>query len=105
MPGTAARPLLAVDNVEVVYGVSLAVRGVSFEVPEGGAVALLGPNGAGKTSLIRADLGLLDLHHGSSATATSELDGTVDPRRCAPTRSSRRASRQVPEGPADLRAS
>ena len=30
-------PLLAVGNVEVVYGVSLALRGVSFVVPEHGA--------------------------------------------------------------------
>ena len=51
------RPLLAVDNVEVVYGVSLAVRGISFEVPESGVVALLGPNGAGKTTIDPRDLG------------------------------------------------
>jgi branched-chain amino acid transport system ATP-binding protein len=63
--GSSGEPLLAVDNLEVRYGVSLAVRGVSFQVPENGAVALLGPNGAGKTSLIRAISGLLDVHHGA----------------------------------------
>jgi branched-chain amino acid transport system ATP-binding protein len=63
-PG-GAEPLLAVDNIEVTYGVSLAVRGISFAVPENGAVALLGPNGAGKTSTIRAISGLLDIHNGA----------------------------------------
>jgi ABC-2 type transport system ATP-binding protein len=29
-----------------------AVRGVSFEVAEGGVFALIGPNGAGKTSTV-----------------------------------------------------
>jgi len=76
-PATSGRrPLLAVNNVEVVYGVSLAVRGVSFEVPEGGVVTLLGPNGAGKTSVIRAVSGLLGLHDGSIRDGEIELDGT-----------------------------
>ena len=68
-------PLLAVENVEVRYGVSLAVRGVSFEVPENGAVALLGPNGAGKTTLIRAISGLLDVHHGAVRNGDIRLAG------------------------------
>ena len=62
---TGLPSLLVVDNIEVLYGVSLAVRGISFTVPENGAVALLGPNGAGKTSTIRAISGLLDIHHGT----------------------------------------
>jgi branched-chain amino acid transport system ATP-binding protein len=75
-PGTgSAAPLLVADNVEVVYGVSLALRGISFVVPENGAVALLGPNGAGKTTTIRAISGLLDLHHGSIRDGEIRLDG------------------------------
>ena len=71
----AERLLLAVNNVEVVYGVSLAVRGVSFTVQENGVVALLGPNGAGKTSIIRAVSGLLPMHSGSIRTGDIVLDG------------------------------
>ena len=71
----AGKPLLVVDNIEVVYGVSLALRGVSFVVPENGAVALLGPNGAGKTTTIRAISGLLDVHHGSIRDGDVRLDG------------------------------
>ena len=58
MNAEAAGPLLTVNNVEVVYGVSLAVRGVSFEVPDHGVVALLGPNGAGKSTALSLLLGL-----------------------------------------------
>jgi branched-chain amino acid transport system ATP-binding protein len=73
--GAGTEPLLAVDNIEVAYGVSLALRGVSFNVPEHGAVALLGPNGAGKTTTIRAISGLLDLHHGTIRDGEVRLDG------------------------------
>jgi branched-chain amino acid transport system ATP-binding protein len=67
--------ILRVENLEVVYGVSLAVRGISFEVPEDGAIALLGPNGAGKTSTIRAITGLLDVHHGHIREGDIRFEG------------------------------
>jgi branched-chain amino acid transport system ATP-binding protein len=72
---TNGPPLLTVENIEVVYGVSLAVRGISFSVPQHGAVALLGPNGAGKTSTIRAISGLLDVHNGFIRDGDVRLDG------------------------------
>ena len=59
-PDLAGTPLLAVRNLEVVYGSSIRVlRGVSLDVPAGKVVALLGANGAGKTTLLRAVSGLL----------------------------------------------
>jgi branched-chain amino acid transport system ATP-binding protein len=73
--GRDAAPLLVAENLEVVYGVSLALRGISFVVPEHGAVALLGPNGAGKTTTIRAISGLLDLHHGAIREGDIRLGG------------------------------
>ncbi len=45
--------ILKLDNVLKTYGDFVAVRNVSFEVPQGSIFGLLGPNGAGKTSLIR----------------------------------------------------
>jgi branched-chain amino acid transport system ATP-binding protein len=100
-PGGAApadgRPLLAVSNIDVVYGVSLAVRGVSFTVPENGVVALLGPNGAGKTSVIRAVSGLLPMHSGSVRTGDIVLGGK-SVRGLAPDKIVARGVGQVPEG-------
>jgi branched-chain amino acid transport system ATP-binding protein len=93
----AGQPLLGVNNIEIVYGVSLAVRGVSFTVPENGVVALLGPNGAGKTSVIRAVSGLLPMHSGSIRLGEITLDGKSI-RTLAPDRIVARGVGQVPEG-------
>ncbi|PYO55805.1 MAG: ABC transporter ATP-binding protein, partial [Candidatus Rokuibacteriota bacterium] len=54
------RPLLSVNNIEVIYDhVILVLKGVSLQVPEGGTVALLGANGAGKSTTLKAISGLL----------------------------------------------
>jgi ABC-2 type transport system ATP-binding protein len=50
-------PVLAAQDLEVRYGRSVVLDGVSFEVPRGSVWALLGRNGSGKTSLVRCLLG------------------------------------------------
>ena len=58
--GNTSSPLLSLNNVEVIYdSVSLAIKGVSLEVPQGGMVALLGANGAGKSTTLKSISGLL----------------------------------------------
>ncbi len=62
---SAARPLLDVNGIEVIYNhVILVLKGVSLAVPEGGIVALLGANGAGKTTTLKAVSNLLRAERG-----------------------------------------
>ena len=69
-------PLLAVNNIEVIYDhVILVLKGVSLEVPEGGIVALLGANGAGKTTTLKAISNLLKSERGDVTKGTIEYRG------------------------------
>ena len=65
MDGAAAKPLLDVNGIEVIYNhVILVLKGVSLQVPEGGIVALLGANGAGKSTTLKAVSNLLKAERG-----------------------------------------
>lgn len=78
-------PLLAVQNLEVVYSdVILVLRGVSLRVLPTSIVALLGANGAGKTTLLRAITGLLPIHRGRVTKGSVSLAGTPLLRMAAP---------------------
>jgi branched-chain amino acid transport system ATP-binding protein len=63
---TAGPPdrLLDVTDLHAGYGRLPVVRGLSFHVAPGEAVALLGPNGHGKTTALRAVAGLGRIAHG-----------------------------------------
>jgi urea transport system ATP-binding protein len=49
--------MLQVDQIDLYYGGSQALRGVSIEAKAGAVTAVLGRNGVGKTSLLRAIIG------------------------------------------------
>ncbi len=94
----AARDLLVVNNIEVVYDhVILVLKGVSLAVPEGGVVALLGANGAGKTTTLKAVSNLLSVERGEVTKGTIELKGD-DVAALSPTELVRRGVVQVMEG-------
>ena len=94
----AEPPLLAVNNIEVVYNrVVLVLKGVSLLVPQGGVVALLGANGAGKTTTLKAISNLLRAERGEVTKGTIAFDGErIDGR--APDDLVRRGCIQVMEG-------
>ncbi len=92
------RPLLAVNNIEVIYDhVILVLKGVSLEVQEGGIVALLGANGAGKTTTLKAVSNLLRAERGDVTKGSIEFLGErVE--RLNPSELVRRGVVQVMEG-------
>jgi branched-chain amino acid transport system ATP-binding protein len=94
----ANTPLLAVNNIEVIYDhVILVLKGVSFAVDEGQIVALLGANGAGKTTTLKAISNLLASERGEVTKGSVEYRGErVD--RLNPTELVRRGVIQVMEG-------
>jgi branched-chain amino acid transport system ATP-binding protein len=57
--------VLSVAALDVYYGETQVLFGVSLDVAAGEVVALLGPNGAGKTTTLRAILGLTPPRRGS----------------------------------------
>jgi branched-chain amino acid transport system ATP-binding protein len=52
------RTLLKVRGLEAAYGDLTVLRGLNFDLAEGGAATLLGANGAGKTTTLRALSGM-----------------------------------------------
>ncbi|EJW11124.1 Branched-chain amino acid transport ATP-binding protein LivF [Rhodovulum sp. PH10] len=96
--GAAEPPLLAVQNIEVVYDeVILVLRGLSLSVPKGAVVALLGANGAGKSTTLKAISGLLKTENGAVTRGEILFDGAridgIDPEKIV-----RRGISQVMEG-------
>src|SRR5687767_9851477 len=87
-----AEALLTVNNLETYYGPIMAIRGVSFVVPEGAIVTLLGANGAGKTTVLKTVSGVMDPQKG-----TVTFDGR-EIQRLDPDRVARLGLSHVPEG-------
>ena len=67
--------ILEVRNLCVSYGGIQAVRGISFDVPEGQVVTLIGANGAGKSSTLRSIVGLVKASEGNILFRQKELRG------------------------------
>ncbi len=84
-PEPTSEPAIRIDNLVKRYGAKdsakdsdgggkLALKGVSFDVPEGGIFGLLGPNGAGKSTLINILAGLVDKTDGSAEIWGFDID-------------------------------
>jgi branched-chain amino acid transport system ATP-binding protein len=73
--GAPGQPLLTVDGIETYYGSIQALKGISFEVPEGSIVTLLGANGAGKSTTLKSISGLVPPLRGTVAFRGRRIDG------------------------------
>ena len=62
---SGAPAILSVEALEVSYGPTQVLFGVSLDVPEGGLCCLMGRNGVGKSTLLQTIVGLLPAQHGS----------------------------------------
>ena len=70
--------ILKINDLKVNYGGIEAVKGISFDVPEGQIVTLIGANGAGKSSTLRAISGLVKPSGGSIEFKGENITG-LDP--------------------------
>jgi branched-chain amino acid transport system ATP-binding protein len=84
--------LLDVADLEVRYGRTHAVRGVTLTVAEGEVVTVLGANGAGKSSLLKALAGAVRPAAGRAWFGGQDVTGLPAPERV------RRGLVLVPEG-------
>jgi len=66
---------LSIKDLKKTYGNGVvALKGVSFEIPEGDFFALLGPNGAGKTTIIGIATGLVNKSSGTVEVFGHNID-------------------------------
>jgi branched-chain amino acid transport system ATP-binding protein len=74
--------MLQVDRIEVWYGATQALFGVSLQVPAAAAVALLGRNGTGKSTTIKTIMGALRPAAGAVLYGEQRLDRLKDYQIC-----------------------
>ena len=67
--------ILEIRDLQVRYGGIEAVKGISFDVPEGEIVTLIGANGAGKSSTLRSIAGLVKPASGSIRFRDNDITG------------------------------
>jgi urea transport system ATP-binding protein len=87
-----APAILSVTDLEVAYGPTQVIFGVSLEVPEGGLCCLMGRNGVGKSTLLQTIVGLQPARSG-----TIKL-GYVDITKRAPYDRTKAGIAYVPQG-------
>lgn len=66
--------VLELNNIQVSYGKSQVIHGLSLSVPEGGKMVILGRNGMGKTTTLKSIIGLLPVGGGSILYSGKEIN-------------------------------
>jgi branched-chain amino acid transport system ATP-binding protein len=73
--------MLEFESLNVYYGKSHVLRGLSLKVLDGEVVSLIGANAAGKTTTLRTALGLKELTSGSVRFLDADVNGLSTPER------------------------
>jgi ABC-2 type transport system ATP-binding protein len=73
MVGDSSKTMIEAKGLGRFYGPFVAIRNLSFSIPEGQIVAFLGPNGAGKTTTMKILSGFLAPSEGSAAVAGKDV--------------------------------
>ena len=89
--------ILQLTDVDVYYGPSWILKGVSLSVSAGGVVALLGRNGAGKSTTLKTIMGLVAPRAGSVRFDPSGGSGQAEIAGTPPHAINRRGIAYVPE--------
>ena len=71
----SARVIVGAEDIDVFYGTSQILFGVSLEVAEGQTMALLGRNGAGKSTTLKALAGIAPPARGIVRVLGKEMQG------------------------------
>lgn len=74
--------MLALENLQVNYGKSRVVTGVSLQLDDGGRLAVLGRNGVGKTTMLKCIMGLLPASGGHIFLNGKEISHLRPHERC-----------------------
>lgn len=73
MVNKSSKTMIEAKGLSKYYGPFVAIKDVSFSIPEGRIVAFLGPNGAGKSTTMKILTGFLAPSEGSAAIAGYDI--------------------------------
>lgn len=73
MMDTSGTPMIEAKNLSRFFGEFMAIKDISFSIPQGQIVAFLGPNGAGKTTTMRILTGFLSPSEGTASIAGLDI--------------------------------
>lgn len=73
MAETARRTMIEASGLSKFYGPFVAIKDVTFSIPEGQIVSFLGPNGAGKSTTMKIISGYLAASQGTARVAGFDM--------------------------------